>query len=71
MDEKDEVFRIDFEDVAVYLFESLVRLGYVPEADEILDLTDVVMDLFANLHEALGGKVVIVSEEIELDGEDY
>lgn len=56
-------FRLDYDDVAMYLFDSLIRLGYAPAEDEILDLTDVVTDLFLSLHQQMGGEVIITSDD--------
>lgn len=65
MEEKDVVFTLSYEDVGTYLCESLIRIGYVPEADEMLDLTDIVMDLILSLHTQMGGEVVHMNEEDE------
>jgi hypothetical protein len=65
-EEEEKVFRLDYDDVATRLFESLVDLGYAPGEDELLDLADVVMDIYIDLHIQMGGTVdVVIIEDDE------
>jgi hypothetical protein len=62
-DNEPEVFRLDYDDVAQHLFESLVSEGYAPSEDELLDLTDIVMDLLLHVHLSTGGEAELIIEE--------
>ncbi len=60
---------LEYDDVAQYLFERLTSLGYVIETDELLDMTDAVVDLILGVHAAMGGEVVVYEEELEEEDE--
>jgi hypothetical protein len=64
---KDVIFTYD--EVAQHLFESLVEMGYAPAEDEILDITDIVMDLILHFHLMMGGEVemMVIEEDFEED----
>lgn len=68
MNPEKKDFLLTYDDVALHLFESLVDDGYAPSEDELLDLTDIVMDLIMHVHLMTGGTVdLLVSDE---DGEE-
>ena len=48
-EKKPDGLYISYNDIAQYIFESLVGLGYAPGEDETLDLTDMVMDLILSI----------------------
>jgi hypothetical protein len=65
-----KVFEVNYDDIAQYLFEALVGEGYAPGEDEILDFTDIVMDLLLYVHLATGGTAEIMEVmEDDLEGE--
>mgnify|MGYP001190138061 CR=1 FL=1 len=39
-----EVIQISEHDIAKYVYQKLIALGYVPDADEILDLAKIFFD---------------------------
>lgn len=43
MDEFIEIL-IDSEDIEKFLYKELIKIGYVPEEDEIQDLADIFFD---------------------------
>jgi hypothetical protein len=59
-------FYINYDDIADYLFEELTELGYAPGTDELLDLTDIVMD-YILLVLTNGGVALYVENEGEDD----
>lgn len=66
--EQPKSFILNYDAVAQHLFESLIDDGYAPGEDEILDLTDIVMDLILHFHLMTGGQIdMLVSEESEDD----
>jgi hypothetical protein len=52
------------------MFTSLTELGYVPEGEEILDITDIVYEFAIQLIASFGIPVVIIDEQEELGEED-
>lgn len=57
--EKDGIgeFELRYDDVAQALWESLVDKGYVPTGEEMMDFTDIVMDMILQFHMLTGGIV--------------
>lgn len=69
MNQEENGFEISFDTVCEYVFERLTERGYAPESDELLDITDIVMDFMLTLHIAMGGEVVTVYGDEELGEE--
>lgn len=59
----ENALRLDYDDLAEYMFSSLVELGYAPEGDEVLDITDIVYDFAIQLVASFGIEIVIMEEE--------
>lgn len=62
--EEEKGFALHYDDVAQYLFEALTGEGYVPETDELLDLTDIVVDLILTISMTTGLNVFILEDEL-------
>jgi hypothetical protein len=61
---KKNVLGIAYNEVADYLFDSLLDLGYAPEGDEILDLADMFCGLLVACLEQ-SGKTAVIIEDME------
>lgn len=59
----ENALRLNYDDLAEYMFSSLVELGYAPEGDEVLDITDIVYDFAIQLVASFGIEIVIMEEE--------
>lgn len=62
--EEEKGFALHYDDVAQYLFEALTGEGYVPETDELLDLTEIVIDLILTISLTTGLNVFILEDEL-------
>lgn len=60
MNDKQMIW-INPDDIADFMFTSLVDLGYVPSEDEFMDIVDIVVDLLINF--LLTNKII---DEVEI-----
>lgn len=60
---------LSYDDVADYVFEGLVDLGYVPESDEVLDIADLFFDFILQFMANSGVQVLLMVEDEEEDDE--
>lgn len=60
MNDKQTIW-INPDDIADFMFTSLVDLGYAPSEDEFMDIVDIVVDLLINF--LLTNKII---DEVEI-----
>ena len=61
--EEPKVLHLDYNDVANYVYNNLIDLGYVPTEDEVLDVADIMYDFTLQFANLMGIPMII--EEIE------
>lgn len=61
--EKNYDFYISEAEIGEILYSELIDLGYVPESDEILDLAEIVFEMFVTLLMSLGTQVALGEDE--------
>lgn len=61
-------YELDYDDVAEYVYENLIDLGYTPDSDEVLDIADMMFDFIIMMFSSNGAQVVIMTEDE--DGEE-
>lgn len=66
--EEPKVLHLDYNDVANYVYNNLIDLGYVPTEDEVLDVADIMYDFTLQFANLMGIPMVI--EEIEEEWEE-
>lgn len=66
----ENALRLDYNNLAEYMFSSLVELGYAPDGDEVLDITDIVYDFAIQLVASFGIPVVVIDEQEEFEEEE-
>lgn len=54
--------KVSYDDVAQYMFESLVELGYAPDGEEMLDLTDLICNYILSMFHEVGVDVYVMEE---------
>lgn len=58
---------LDYDDVTEYMHDELLKKGYVPSSDELLDLGDIVFDLITQVLVHGGAEVHVMEKEVEDD----
>lgn len=56
----ENAFRFSYDDVAEYVYNNLIDLGYVPTEDETLDMADIMYDFVLMLLPSFGVEVIII-----------
>lgn len=69
-EQQPQTLEVKYDDVADVVFERLVDLGYAPESDEVLDVSDIVFEILISILSATGVGIVFMSEleDGDIDG---
>jgi hypothetical protein len=62
MEQEQFDMALNYEDLAEYIYEQLIDLGYAPDSDEVLDIADFMMDFIIMLLSSGGVELYIMTE---------
>lgn len=62
-EQQPQAFYLNYNDVADHIFQRLLDLGYVPESDEVLDLSDIIFEFLVTFIAATGAEMQFIEYE--------